>query len=245
MDALPFELKRKIADGCSLATLANLQIASKDWAKACRGVGAKFRKRTIRELYESEKDEIREYVRRNVSAKSEYGFMYFDVRGIKGYVLVITYAKRHCTDMEAVMRYLWRESSKKVETHVFSEAVKILMHPNYVTVPAGIVVRDGVDISLDLSEFELINREPSFFRSNDDTWRIKITVKSKYDDEETRAYCTFDYTVEEAHQKAWSVVDKKLFRRRSSRIASKIPRKRTFEEILCDVDLLRIVNETE
>lgn len=59
MACLPPELKRMVADRASLATLLSLQLVSKDWAAACRGVGRKWVHAPIEQLYRDNMEEVR------------------------------------------------------------------------------------------------------------------------------------------------------------------------------------------
>lgn len=82
MDTLPSELKREIAGACSLISLLNLQLISKGWAEACRGVGAKFRGISIKDIYDAEAVEIDLFVRKNVLARGTCcGGVCFEIRG--------------------------------------------------------------------------------------------------------------------------------------------------------------------
>ena len=62
----PTDLRRAIADMCSLTSLRNLQLVSKDWAAACRGVGSKFRDTPLDELFVYEQVEIDLFVKKSV-----------------------------------------------------------------------------------------------------------------------------------------------------------------------------------
>lgn len=234
MDSLPLELKRKIADGCSLATLANLQIASKDWAKACRGAGAKFRKRTFRELYESEGDEIREYVAKNVYVDrwAGYGqFVKFCVKGVDDYGFG-RFERRDDESPEECLRRTWRDEKTFVETVVLHKAIQCLLHPRYVTGDG--FVPDDVEMSMSL-KYTL-----RYMTLGDPGIVMTVVVKTRENIFEKGVKISCDSTIEDAHRTAWATVDERLLRRRSTRIAK---RTKTFEDLMREVDMRKIVAE--
>ena len=244
LSALPDELKREIANKCSLASLVNLQLASKSWATACRGIGAKFRKKTIRELCDSEMPEISQFVDNNVVAKNVTGcnLFYFQIKGVPESRAVAGWSSvpPHPWTPAVINAYMlsqWRETRTAVEANMFGRLVACILRPAAGAAAAGVTVPHFATLAVSIDSWEA----RVFMRRAESFMKVIMCVTTPIGTETLKVVVDGSVTIEAVEKKMWASggpeLARRLFKRRSERLRDT----RSFSETACNtVDMHQI-----
>ena len=255
MNELPRDLQRAIADRCSLASLLNLQLVSKDLAGACRGLGAKFRGIPVEDLCADEEAEVEEYVDENARLEFKYGCIFFFIRYTTfSKDRYVGNDKNHLTDREKVAKYVeyeWGSKRHELVAEVMAANVLSIVRPTRF-MPKRLFVPDDLGVSLRPCSYELetVARRGGFASTNTDAWRseswiVRLELSSAKTGKTVEFEDSFDMGASAAD------IEKGLWRRKNSRQFGAVFKRPTranppkpppdLESLIRSVDFERIV----
>lgn len=233
---LPAELMREIADRCSLPTLVNLQLASKNWAAACRGVGKKFRDEPIGHMRENARSEIEGFADDHVYTRRSGDSFYFGLRGVVPPVETLAGGEGYCpppepatpAEIDAYVLRRWESARDTFERRLFERAAESILRPYFGAAAAGIVVPAYATASIRIWVF-----------GSDIGANAELRVRTAAGAADIEVDVDRDATLADIEEMLWkgpraSSEAARLFKRRSERI---LAARRSSIDIVCSVDV--------